>query len=198
MIVLTVIFALITLWAFRARGAAAGIRGLAVTLLPAAAWLTGSLDLFTGIGNAMVDWARATVRTNQVWGGIGAFAAAVLLWLIGTRMRTSAVARARSAKREKDSHMATAVVAGPAGSTALLGFTSMAAMQAWQPTARPMPVSCREAAESAVAEGADALVIDLACEHRFVLTGTALAAIAQGWRLVRVDGELSWVATTSA
>lgn len=101
-------------------------------------------------------------------------------------------------KREKDSHMATAVVAGPAGSTALLGFTSMAAMQAWQPTARPMPVSCREAAESAVAEGADALVIDLACEHRFVLTGTALAAIAQGWRLVRVDGELSWVAITSA
>lgn len=115
MIVLTVIFALITLWAFRARGAAAGIRGLAVTLLPAAAWLTGSLDLFTGIGNAMVDWARATVRTNQVWGGIGAFAAAVLLWLIGTRMRTSAVARARSAKREKDSHMATGAVANYGG-----------------------------------------------------------------------------------
>lgn len=97
--------------------------------------------------------------------------------------------------REKNSHMATAVVAGPDGSRALLAFTSMAAMRAWDAQARPVPVSCREAAESAVAEQADALLIDVAEPHRFVLTGTALAAIAQGWRLLRVDGELSWVAT---
>lgn len=95
--------------------------------------------------------------------------------------------------REKNSHMSTAVVAGADGSTALLGFTSMDSLQAWEPSARPMPVTCREAAESTVGQGADALVVDVASAHRFVLSGTALKAVAQGWRLVRVDGELAWV-----
>lgn len=99
MATLTVIFLVIAGWAFRRRGAAAGLRGLAVALLPVAAWLTGSLDMLTAVSNAVVDWLRATVRTNQVWAGIGAFAASVLLWLIGTRMRSNAVARERAAKQ---------------------------------------------------------------------------------------------------
>ncbi len=98
---LTVIFLLITLWAFRARGAAAGLRGLAVTLLPAAAWLTGSLDLFTDLSAAAVDWARNTPMTREIQAGLGVLAAAALLWLIGGRPRTQAVARARAARREQ-------------------------------------------------------------------------------------------------
>lgn len=100
MVTLTVIFALIALRGFQSRGAAAGIRGLAIALLPAAAWLTGSRQMFTDLVDVVVDWVRTTVLTNQVWGGIAAFSAAVLLWLIGTRMRSAAVARERATKRE--------------------------------------------------------------------------------------------------
>ena len=53
--------------AFRRRGLAAGLRGGAITLLPAAALLTGTLELFTEIGGAVADWAtRLGVQPGRV------------------------------------------------------------------------------------------------------------------------------------
>ena len=46
-----------TWWAYRNRGATPAMRGLALTLLPAAAWLTATLRMFSEIAAAVTDWA---------------------------------------------------------------------------------------------------------------------------------------------
>ncbi len=80
---LTVVGALYTWLAFKRRGAAAGTRGLALTMLPGAAWLTGTLELLTEIGGSIGDWARSLVFDPFVWAGVAMAGLAVLLWVIG-------------------------------------------------------------------------------------------------------------------
>lgn len=80
---LTVVGAIYTWQAFKRRGGAAGTRGLALTLLPAAAWLTGTLELFTEIGSSIGDWAKSLIFDPFVWVGVVLAGLAVLLWVIG-------------------------------------------------------------------------------------------------------------------
>lgn len=95
---------------------------------------------------------------------------------------------------DKTSDMATVLLTGADGRTALLAFTSMASLQAWQPDARPVPVTARDAARAAVQDGADAIVVDLAGPVRFVIEGQELRAVAEGGRLVLLeDGSAAWI-----
>ncbi|VXB64339.1 SseB family protein [Nocardioides sp. AX2bis] len=94
---------------------------------------------------------------------------------------------------DKSSDMAAVLVTGADGRTALLAFTGADAMAAWDPQARPVPVTAATAATAALQEGAAALAVDLAGPAPYVLTGPDLEAVAAGWRLVRVDGRLAWV-----
>ncbi len=55
------------------------------------------------------------------------------------------------------------------GRRALLAFSSLSALQAWDPQARPLPQPGRDIAGSAVTGGLDALIIDIASEHRVAL-----------------------------
>lgn len=71
-----------TWWAFRHRGVASGLRGLAITLLPPAAWLTGTLGMFTQIARSVTWWATGLVFSPAVWVGIAAASTSVLLWVI--------------------------------------------------------------------------------------------------------------------
>lgn len=80
---LTLLGAAYTFWAFRHRGAAAGTRGLAITLLPGAAWLTGTLRMFTRIAEAVADWATRLVFSPSVWVGTAMAGLAVVLWTVG-------------------------------------------------------------------------------------------------------------------
>ena len=50
---------------------------------------------------------------------------------------------------DKSSDMATVLMRGPDGRLALLAFTGLAAMQRWDPEARPVPVPARTAALAA-------------------------------------------------
>lgn len=68
--VLTALGAAWTWYAFRHRGVAAGLRGAGLTLLPPAAWLTGTLEMFTEIGGSVADWATHLVLSPIVWAGI--------------------------------------------------------------------------------------------------------------------------------
>ncbi len=77
--VLTAIGAAWTWYAFRHRGAASGLRGAGLTLLPPAAWLTGTLEMFTEIGSAITDWATHIVLSPAVWAGIVLAGISVLL-----------------------------------------------------------------------------------------------------------------------
>jgi hypothetical protein len=66
---------------------------------------------------------------------------------------------------DKSADMAAVFMTGADGRKALLTFSSVAALEAWNPLARPVPVWGREAAEAALEEGASALLLDLATDH---------------------------------
>ena len=80
--VLTALGAAWTWYAFRNRGAASGLRGAGLTLLPPAAFLTGTLEMFTEIGTSVVDWATSIVLSPVVWAGI--ICAGLAVVLLGT------------------------------------------------------------------------------------------------------------------
>jgi hypothetical protein len=70
---------------------------------------------------------------------------------------------------DKSADMAAVFMTGADGRKALLTFSSVAALEAWNPVARPVPVWGREAAQAALDEGASALLLDLGSEHFTVL-----------------------------
>ena len=63
---------------------------------------------------------------------------------------------------DKRTDMALVTLTAPDGRRALPLFTSVAALAAWDPAARPVPVSAARAAQAAVAEGCHVAVVDLA------------------------------------
>ena len=77
------------LW--RARGPASGLRMLGIALLPAAAYLTGTLRLVWEIGDAVVSWAVRFAFSPLVWLGIVVAGVAAVLFAVGTGMRRRGV-----------------------------------------------------------------------------------------------------------
>ena len=67
---LTVAGSIWTWVAFRRRGLASGLRALAFTLLPVAAYLTKTLQMFTGIVGEITHWAGNLVWNPFVWAGV--------------------------------------------------------------------------------------------------------------------------------
>ena len=96
--------------------------------------------------------------------------------------------------RDKSSDMATVLLRGADGRTALLAFTSSDTLAAWDVEGRPVPVPTRTAALSAVQEGADALLVDVAGPVTVAVEGDDLRALAAGWRLARAGNRVGWVA----
>jgi hypothetical protein len=94
---------------------------------------------------------------------------------------------------DKSSDMAAVLLTGADGRLALLAFTGTASMAAWDPQARPVPVLTQLAAQSALQEGAAALVVDVAGPVRLVVEGEDLDALAAGWTLGWADGRSVWV-----
>ncbi|MDP9399099.1 MAG: SseB family protein [Actinomycetota bacterium] len=87
-------------------------------------------------------------------------------------------------RREKSTDMALATLVGTDGRRALPVFTSLATLARWDPQARPVPVPARRAAESALHEGTDVLVIDVAGPVPYVLPGPLVRALAVGRELI--------------
>jgi hypothetical protein len=94
--------------------------------------------------------------------------------------------------RDKSSEMAAVLVTGRDGRKALLAFTSTDAMRAWNPEARPVAVTAREAARSALHDGADALVVDIAGPALFPVEGDDLRDLAAGLVLRKVGDGWGW------
>ncbi len=81
---------------WRLRGPVAGLRMLAVALLPAAAYLTGTLRLLWEIGAAVVRWAVHLTFSPVMWLGVGiAVTSALLLVLAGVLRRRGVGGAAR-------------------------------------------------------------------------------------------------------
>ncbi len=120
--------------------------------------------------------------------------------LLGARLLVPVVAVADEVEvdaaglaHDKTSDMAAVLLARPDGRRGLLAFTGTGALAAWDAGARPVPVSARTAAQAAVQEQADALVVDVAGPVRFVVEGDDLRGLAAGWRLTRVGERSAWI-----
>jgi hypothetical protein len=98
----------------------------------------------------------------------------------------------RGAARDKTSDMATVLVQGRDGRTALLAFTGTKTLRRWSPEARPVPVPLARAAQAARQDGAAALVVDVAGPVRFVVGEEDLRELAEGHLLVEVSGRFGW------
>jgi hypothetical protein len=94
---------------------------------------------------------------------------------------------------DKTSDMAAVLLQNRDGRTGLLAFSSTAAMERWNPEARPVPVPAATAATAAVQDGAAALLVDVAGPAPYVVTGEDLERLAAGWRLVRVGAGHGWI-----
>lgn len=109
----------------------------------------------------------------------------VLAALAAGRLLIPVVAVAESVDAtgaEKESAMATVLTTGRDGRRGLLAFTCVESLNQWNPDARPSPVPTRSAAEAALADGAEALVIDLAGPVTFAVDAPDLRSLASGWR----------------
>jgi len=65
--------------------------------------------------------------------------------------------------------MAVATLTSPDGQRALPVFSSLAALSAWDAAARPSPVTSSRAAQTAVSERCDVMLLDLGSGHGCVL-----------------------------
>lgn len=81
----------------RRRGLAAGLRGAAWSLLPLAAYLTGSIRMLWRIGTAIASFAASFVFSPVVWAGIVVTGLAAALFLASGAMRGR---RARKAAQQ--------------------------------------------------------------------------------------------------
>ncbi|WP_374010196.1 SseB family protein [Leifsonia sp. LS-T14] len=81
---------------------------------------------------------------------------------------------------DKSQELSIVTVAGPDGRTVQPVFSSVTAMQAWNPAARPVPVEGRRVALAAASEQTELIVLDPTSETEFVLRRPAVWAVAQG------------------
>lgn len=90
---------LIASWfAWRRRGIAAGLRGVAWSLLPIAAYLTGAIKMLWQMGEAISSFASSFIFSPRVWGGVIVAGASAALFFISAGLR-----RAKKAKPVRDS-----------------------------------------------------------------------------------------------
>jgi hypothetical protein len=95
---------------------------------------------------------------------------------------------------DKEAEMSVVLLQAADGRRAMLAFTGTDALQAWDDTARPVPVTMDIAASSAQADGAVALLVDFAGPHPLVIDGDILAQLAAGRRLAELPGQqFGWV-----
>jgi len=73
--------------AMRRRGVGSGLRGAAWSLLPIAAYLTGSIEMFWKMGVAVGDFAKGFVFSPRVWSGIAVAGVAVVLFMLSGPLR---------------------------------------------------------------------------------------------------------------
>jgi hypothetical protein len=149
---------------------------------------TGAAD--PALATAMAGYAGDETRYPDVLAALGSARLLVPVVAVLGEVETGD----DGLRRDKSSDMATVLLRGADGRMALLAFTSTETLAAWNPQGRPVPVPTRTAAQSALQEGAAALLIDVAGPVTVAVEGDDLSALAAGWRLARVGDRKGWVA----
>lgn len=97
---------------------------------------------------------------------------------------------------DPDRHAETAAVLlqRPDGEKAVVVFSGVDTLTAWNPKARPVPCTLDDVAATAVETKAVAVLIDPDGPHPFVLEGELITQLSAGRRLVRLDdGTYGWM-----
>jgi hypothetical protein len=115
--------------AMRRRGLTAGLRGAAWSLLPLAAYLTGSVEMFWKIGVAIGDFAKGLVLSTRVWSGIAVAGLALVLFVVTGGLRSRRV-KSREGKQ---------AVAGQSPSGGAIATRPAAGLGATVPSMSSMP-----------------------------------------------------------
>jgi hypothetical protein len=102
-VTLTVVGLLISVLVWRRRGAGSGLRGVAWSLLPAAAGFTGTLRLLWEIGDSVVQWATRLVFSPLMWFGIALAGVSVVLFGVSAAVRARRPSRPRPARASRRS-----------------------------------------------------------------------------------------------
>jgi hypothetical protein len=123
---LTVAGGIWTWFAYRRRGPVSAMRALGFTLLPLAAYLTKTLQMFTGIAGEIGDWAGNLVWNPMVWSGIVVGGVGVGLIVVSGAVRTRQVAKADGTSTPELPTKRTS----SAGQPALAGDDDMAEIEA--------------------------------------------------------------------
>jgi SseB protein N-terminal domain len=145
-----------------------------------------------------LPWSGRGLRSTGFDGDVGAADPGLLAALGDRKDETglmAAVARARllvpvvAAPRavehsaqpmlEKSTGLAVLTLTLPSGQRGFPVFSSMAALSAWDPSARPSPVTSSRAAAAAVTERCEVMLLDLGSPHEFVLRPSMVWALAQ-------------------
>jgi len=84
---LTLLGLIISWVVWRRRGAAAGLRWVAISLLPLAAYLTHAVKMLWQIGSAIGSFATSFIFSPQVWSGVALTGLAIVLFVVSGTMR---------------------------------------------------------------------------------------------------------------
>lgn len=118
--------------------------------------------------------------------------------LCGSRLLVPIVASgdhldATGPEPSRHAEMTAVLLQRPDGAKAMLAFTSMDAMTAWHPQARPIPATLDKVCEAAVQSGAITVLVDLQGPYPFAIEDELNQQLAQGRRLVKTtDGGYGW------
>lgn len=93
---------------------------------------------------------------------------------------------------DQSAEMATVTVTAPDGRTAMPVFSGVEQLSLWDSAARPVPVSSARAAQAAVSEGCDVLLVDLGSPHALALRPSMVwaLAMAQPWLPAHEDAHV--------
>ncbi|WP_394551675.1 SseB family protein [Agromyces sp. MMS24-JH15] len=140
-------------------------------------------------GSAPPELAAAIARFRSGDGGqadvVAAFSAArLLIPLLAELGAGGAETGAHGLAVDKSQELSIVTVAGPDGRRVLPVFSSVAAMSAWNPSARPVPADGIRVALAAADDGTDLVVLDPGSTGEFVLRRPAVWSVAQSrpWR----------------
>ncbi len=141
-----------------------------------------------GTRRALADAAQAGTSNHYLRAIVELCTARLLVPVVATATRLGTTVGGLSS--DKEAEMSVVLLQAADGRRAMLAFTGLDALQAWNPQARPVPVTIDLAAKTTRAEGVAALLVDFAGPHPLVVDGEVLDQLALGHRLVETEPDV--------
>ena len=108
------------------------------------------------------------------------------------RLLESRLIGAIVAKKDENVEMMQALFSSNDGRVAMPVFTSLEELTKWNKDARPIPLLANDFAQQTIDQDLDAIILDIASDHRFVIKGYMLSCLAknQDWNYPYQDLEV--------